>query len=416
MDNTGTATQLAHEIERYDPSTGNLVAWINLPSVSSSQNTIFYMYYGNPLCESQQNPTDTWNSNFISVWHFNQESGSAYDSKGQHNGTASSGVTQGLPGIIDGAFGFDGITGLVNFGDIYKNMYDFSFWIKPTDVISPETYSTGIFLLSSSPRTLGGFGNCGDFIENETITLMKGPAPYVTAVTNLTISNTIYHLITFNRNESANRYDIYFDGILQSVSNGSYVGHVPLVEVDRFWIGHDYTGSPSNYYDGMIDEVRLLQTSRSSGWILTEFHNQNDPSSFYGIGTETTQQPPATPQRPSGTINGKINTEYTYTTTTTDPDGDSLYYMWNWGDGNISGWYGPYGSNIVANAAHIWTTKGTYEIKVKARDEHGAESNWSEPLSATMPFSYTYHGFHFLEILFERFPHLFPLLRYLVGY
>jgi hypothetical protein len=125
---------------------------------------------------------------------------------------------------------------------------------------------------------------------------------------------------------------------------------------------------------------------------------------------------PQKPQRPSGTINGEVGNEYTYTTTTTDPDSAEVYYMWSWGDGNVSGWYGPFSPDVVSSASHVWSEKGTYEIKVKAKDNYGFESDWSEPLSTKMPFSCHYPGLHFFEKLFERFPHAFPILRHLLEY
>jgi len=94
--------------------------------------------------------------------------------------------------------------------------------------------------------------------------------------------------------------------------------------------------------------------------------------------------PPATPQRPSGEPSGQINVEYTYTTITTDPNSDQIYYNWSWGDSTTSGWLGPYPSNQTVQANHTWMTKGSYAIKVKAKDSHGAESNWSEPFDITM--------------------------------
>ena len=163
-----------------------------------------------------------------------------------------------------------------------------------------------------------------------------------------------------------------------------------------------------------------------------DFPNGTGYYEFYSIGKKTGSvdedapasrdalcryiRPPNTPQKPSGEIKGNIEVEYTYNTTTTDPDNTSLYYMWSWGDGNMSGWYGPFSSNEVANASHTWMKRGTYEIKVKAKNENGAESDWSEPLSATMPVSYQDIDSHFFERLFERFPHAFPILRRLAEY
>jgi hypothetical protein len=91
-----------------------------------------------------------------------------------------------------------------------------------------------------------------------------------------------------------------------------------------------------------------------------------------------------------------------------------VYYLWDWGDGNNSGWLGPYSSGITVIAWHIWETKGNYVIKVKAKDKHGAESNWSDPLPITMPYSFNKPILKFLELLFERFPNAFPILRHLL--
>jgi len=60
-------------------------------------------------------------------------------------------------------------------------------------------------------------------------------------------------------------------------------------------------------------------------------------------------------------------------------DNDILYYKFDWGDGSMSEWIGPLESGEEASAVHSWDKVGFYQIKVKARDEHRAESEWSEP-------------------------------------
>lgn len=125
-------------------------------------------------------------------------------------------------------------------------------------------------------------------------------------------------------------------------------------------------------------------------------------------------QPPAKPTTPRGAASGKPGTEYSYTTSTTDPESDKIYYLFDWGDGTTSGWTGPYNSGAVATAKKNWTAKGTYEIKVIAKDIHGQLSAWSDPLSVTMP--YEPPRFPFVHWLLERFSHAFPILRHLMGY
>jgi hypothetical protein len=96
---------------------------------------------------------------------------------------------------------------------------------------------------------------------------------------------------------------------------------------------------------------------------------------------------PNKPLRPSGEINGKTGIEYEYTTTTMDPDGDDIFYMFDWGNEMTSFILGPYESGEECSALGIWFEEGSYEIKVKAIDEHGAESDWSDPLVVSMPKS-----------------------------
>ena len=117
----------------------------------------------------------------------------------------------------------------------------------------------------------------------------------------------------------------------------------------------------------------------------------------------------------NGPISGTVNNEYPYTSSTTDPEGNQIFYWFDWADGTDSGWLGPYNSGEECNAFHTWTSKGNYEIKVKAKDIYGAESSWSDPLPITMPYSYHPKN-QFLELLFKWFPNAFPKLRQLVEY
>jgi hypothetical protein len=112
----------------------------------------------------------------------------------------------------------------------------------------------------------------------------------------------------------------------------------------------------------------------------------------------------------SGPAQGHINEKYTYSANASDPEGDDVFYWFEWGDGTNTGWLGPAASNDIVYANHTWSTKGMFTIRVKAKDTLGAESNWSE-LNVKMP---TAIPFNFFTSLLERFPHAFPLLRYLM--
>ncbi|MBN2065559.1 MAG: PKD domain-containing protein [Candidatus Thermoplasmatota archaeon] len=126
--------------------------------------------------------------------------------------------------------------------------------------------------------------------------------------------------------------------------------------------------------------------------------------------------PPEKPIKPAGPTTIKNGEAYTYSTRTTDPDDDQVYYMWDWGD-EYSDWLGPFGSGDTVEFDHTWEKRGTYEIKVRAKDIYNEISNWSDPLPITVPKSrIVYHAlfFQFLERFFDRFPHAFPLMRALM--
>jgi hypothetical protein len=63
-------------------------------------------------------------------------------------------------------------------------------------------------------------------------------------------------------------------------------------------------------------------------------------------------------------------------------------------------------------ATHNWTERGDYEVRVKAMDQYGAESDWSNPLVVSMPKNKTINDFNpWLLRLIQRFPILEILLQ-----
>jgi len=83
---------------------------------------------------------------------------------------------------------------------------------------------------------------------------------------------------------------------------------------------------------------------------------------------------------PYGPTEGYTGVEYTfYFVIPVDPNGDEYFTQWNWSDGDITDWLGPYASGQTTSASHTWTHAGIYEIRVKLKNTNGTESNWSEP-------------------------------------
>ncbi len=138
-------------------------------------------------------------------------------------------------------------------------------------------------------------------------------------------------------------------------------------------------------HDGVYDESQATPTAThvwtSPGDYVVTLR-VTDNSSATATKSKTVSIIDQAPPAPviSGPTNGIINHDYEFSVgPITDPEGDSFYCKWDWGDGNISDWLGPYLSGQIASASHTWTQTGTYALRAKLKDTYGAESNWSEP-------------------------------------
>ena len=64
-------TSIPYEIEKYSSSSGQFIGWVNVTTLSATQDTSIYMYYGGAAAgaATNQNKTGTWNSNYALVIH-----------------------------------------------------------------------------------------------------------------------------------------------------------------------------------------------------------------------------------------------------------------------------------------------------------------------------------------------------------
>ncbi len=92
---SSNASPLFWEIESYDGTTGTVVAWVKVPTVSHTSNTIIYVLYGNSLISSfQSDITQVWDSNYLGVYHLGNSSGlSLLDSTSHHLDGTNNGAT-----------------------------------------------------------------------------------------------------------------------------------------------------------------------------------------------------------------------------------------------------------------------------------------------------------------------------------
>ena len=125
----------------------------------------------------------------------------------------------------------------------------------------------------------------------------------------------------------------------------------------------------------------------------------------YGINYPGVSKLYNKPSKPilNGPSSGKINTPYTFTAISTDVENDSLFYYFDWGDGQTSDWLGPFTTGIMCQVNHTWERTGDFSIRVKAKNTHGLESEWTS-LQINMQKS------KLIEILIMKILHNHPIL------
>jgi len=155
-DSSGTTT-LMFELENFDSSSGELVAWIKT-NISSLSDTVVYMYYGNSSWSTDlSTSTGVWMNNFSGVWHLDEnviDDSSQVDIHFDYSGNSNYGSQYGnneLGAWIYNGQSFDGIDDYISVADSasldFTSSMSMSFWMNASVA---ENSSTTIFSVVGS--------------------------------------------------------------------------------------------------------------------------------------------------------------------------------------------------------------------------------------------------------------------------
>ena len=76
--------KLDHQIEFYDGVNGDFIAWVRIPVLSSSENTLIRMLYSNPKADTDLSETAVWDSDYKGVWHMDDNGLADFTSFNRH--------------------------------------------------------------------------------------------------------------------------------------------------------------------------------------------------------------------------------------------------------------------------------------------------------------------------------------------
>ncbi len=314
--NSAGTVKYNHEIESYNSTTGELIAWVRVPSVLSTSDTVFYMYYGNPVAADQWDVNGTWDGNYESVLHLNEDpSGTPpqmQDSTSNNNhGTSNGGMSTAdqVAGQITGSLDFDGSNDRIAVPNNTTPNFTASAWIYHRN-----TTGSGDPVLGNTSWSCPGGWPCHGFLSGYVMRFWSsdtslwyllgqvspGPPDYLPFIYDIKLKKSIalqaWTHVAMSYDASSEKLKTYINGDL---INGGVISddcipppiewcsdtgpYNPSTQASLF-IASDYTNGI--YFNGIIDEVRISDTARSDAWIMASFNNQNGPSAFLSFGMQ----------------------------------------------------------------------------------------------------------------------------------
>jgi len=290
MNGAGVATRVYHELEEFDGSSGRLVAWVNVSSLSSSVDTSLYLYYGNLDSDNQQCPEKTWDSHYLAVWHMDDATDSTIEDSTFNNYKGTK-IASNEPAEIYGKVGksqdFDGANDHIDFINpvIPLGTKTISFWLKIDvtagdywflvngDIHSNLLSGTGFY--TYTPNKLGIL--IGNGAEPDYFMKLRG-----TDAVDIPDS-TYYHY-----------YYASYDGTTLKLAIDAGTPKITTIKSgteaqpsNNLIFGRCVDNYPYNL-NGQLDEIRISDICRDPNWISAEYNNMNNFNLFISVGPEET--------------------------------------------------------------------------------------------------------------------------------
>ncbi|MBU0758501.1 MAG: DUF2341 domain-containing protein, partial [Nanoarchaeota archaeon] len=276
-------TKLSHEIEYFNRSTNDLVAWVKI-NVSSAEDSIIYMYYDNPGVPSQSDGENVWDDNYIAVFHELEEL--AIDSTANsHYAISRVEDVDIIGGYISNGANFDGDSGYQRF----SGFADLGTANKPYTIRTLVNVDIGesqgnIIHMSGE---IGGGGWClpplaytGSAFRARS---WNGGAVDATSTTNPT-QGVWYQVVTTW--DSTNGIRIFVNGVNeQSTPMATYSASGGANYLHPAFQPSGCSGNVG-WFDGSIDEIRVSNIARTPAYINTSYQTEFNSAEFISEGPE----------------------------------------------------------------------------------------------------------------------------------
>jgi biopolymer transport protein ExbB len=273
-------TLLDYEIERYNPVTGELLAWVRTDALNNLSTKPIYLYFSNKFAANESS-SNAWNKTYKGVWHLrgalstkipfaNQLAQKPVMIEDKEVYVAAEKNSSQFP-CLNTPDDVD-ITGEISI----------SAWIYLTDkkeqtIVSNQSGFNGGYRLSVSKDRHLDFN-----VRNEN----AEPAE-IAGKSGMELQKETWYYVSAVYSDSGDSMATYINGKYDRgiKTQLSMAGSTEPLQLGR---------EPSKkiyYFGGVLDEVNISNIVRSGSWIQTAYANQASPEKFMKIGqTEAIQQ------------------------------------------------------------------------------------------------------------------------------
>jgi hypothetical protein len=284
-------TKINYEREKY--SSGTLVAWVSVSTLSHTTDNVIYMYYGYPSSTDQQAASSTlWDANYKAVWHMKEATG-ANLADATTTGWTETPVNSPVQTAsqIGGGLSFNGTSQYINHTYNtsspfrYGSAITYSFWANMPG-------GGGGWVMGVSCSGGQGYGGVAVYLNSLsfgwTSTNTGSDNSITSTALSITANQWAYIVVALDITNRVRHF--YINGV--EVSTSFYYPSSNWTPVTSYnnslndEIGSRMINSAQYYFNGKLDEVRVSNIVRSADWITTEYNNQSSPSTFYSVSLE----------------------------------------------------------------------------------------------------------------------------------
>ncbi|MGI9544950.1 MAG: T9SS type A sorting domain-containing protein, partial [Cyclobacteriaceae bacterium] len=245
-----------------------------------------HMLYGKSSITTDQSTTNTWNSNYLSVYRLHDDFN---DATVNGNNLTNFGSTDVAAKIVDGQDFESSTSDYIQGVDLAAmeaiSQLTLSCWVTPESFVN---YG-GIVTKYNAFATYLGINSTHLSFEghNDGLTCGVGNSAYgFTGAAQLSVGTTAHISMVFDGSGvgNANRLKMYVDGANVPLS---FFGTIPAVTASNtasFEIGRVFL-SAAQAWDGVIDHVSVETTAQNAGWVASQYNSQNQPILTFGTAS-----------------------------------------------------------------------------------------------------------------------------------